>query len=48
MIGQDLPEEYEEKKDDSGRPETGRSDRKKKRKLRLQQVYSRIYRDLQL
>ena len=30
MIGQDLPEEYEEKKDDSGRPETGRSDRKKK------------------
>ena len=24
MIGQDLPEEYEEKKDDSGRPETGR------------------------
>lgn len=31
MIGQDLPEEYEEKKDDSGRPETGRSDRKKKK-----------------
>ena len=30
MIGQDLSEEYEEKKDDSGRPETGRSDRKKK------------------
>ena len=30
MIGQDLPEEYEEKKDDSGRPETGRSDRKEK------------------
>ena len=30
MIGQDLPEKYEEKKDDSGRPETGRSDRKEK------------------
>ena len=30
MLGRDLPEEYEEKKDDSGRLETGRSDRKER------------------
>ena len=30
ILGQDLPEEYEEKKDDSGKPETGRADHKEK------------------
>lgn len=30
MIGQNLPEDYEEKKADSGKPETGRADHKEK------------------